>query len=73
MIDPRDKQTIVHPDPRKEHRLHAVFGCAYCDIGWLNSDPDPTGQNSPGSGLCDMSLSNGWTCTRLLNHEGVHQ
>ena len=27
----------------------------------------------PGSGLCDASLSNGWTCTRLPNHEGVHQ
>jgi hypothetical protein len=26
-----------------------------------------------GSGLCDATLENGWTCTRLANHEGVHQ
>ena len=27
----------------------------------------------PGSGLCDVPLSDGWTCTRLPNHEGVDQ
>jgi hypothetical protein len=28
---------------------------------------------SRGSGLCDAPMSDGWTCTRLPNHEGVHQ
>jgi hypothetical protein len=26
-----------------------------------------------GSGLCDAPMSDGWTCTRLPGHEGVHQ